>query len=195
MHTVKSVTINKNALTWQQLHWDLIFSFLREAVGVSWLTQIKKKNNVLYAVIWISSGEAQQTDKTDRHAGKNQIRFLCLTWWIILSGRFSSQRFFFCSTAKGGRGQGKIRKDGKMLRKVETLLCSFNKWCTDALGTFAYFYFFVIFANKSCWGFTSEQMLTGLFCGWRLGLGSCMCEPQRFYHFARGWVLNVGRSR
>lgn len=119
MHTVKSVTINKNALTWQQLHWDLIFSFLREAVGVSWLTQIKKKNNVLYAVIWISSGEAQQTGKTDRHAGKNQIRFLCLTWWIILSGRFSSQRFFFFARLQ--------REDEDKARSVKMGKC-WGKW-------------------------------------------------------------------
>lgn len=150
-------------------------------------TDTKKKNNVRYAAIWTPSGEAQQTDKTDRHAGENQIRFSCLTWWIILSGRFLKSVFFLffvffllhqdeANSVQIGKCWGKWLKcyaPLTMKRSCSGPICRLQFFCNPCIQKLPR---------------RQQQANVGSFILWlKFGSWPCMCQPQRFYHPARFW--------
>lgn len=152
---------------------------------------------MLYAAIWISSRLTKQTDTL----AKTKLGFHVSRDRLFCSGHFQVNvfwGFFFCLIAMDVKSDDKASpvQIGKLLRKVELLLCSFNRWYTDAVGTFAGFYVFAIIANKSCWGCISEQTLARLFCGWspdpaRVSCKGFTIQPRWTPNLLMLWSSNV----
>lgn len=137
------------------------------------------------------------TKQTDTLA-KTKLGFHVSRDGLFCPGHFQVNVFcflvFFCLIAMDVKSEDKARsvQIGKLLRNV----CFFNRWYTDAVGTFAVFYVFAIIASKSCWGCISEQTLARLFCGWSPGPAHISrkgftIQPRWTPNLRMLWSLNV----